>query len=152
MERTIQLMFAPAVLSGPQARDVALAERLRAAAAGDQRAFDQLYAMQATRDVMLREAGGRLEDLLSDYEFVRLADLTSLTFCTGWTGEQRFGNWTVRLSGTRVLTPDVFGGAEIPVEIAAQALRQTRFSSDSQLREAIRDSQITMLRGTVLGG
>ena len=108
--------------------------------------------MRTMRDSMLRASGGRLEDLLSDYEFVRLADLTSLTFCTGWTGEQRFGDWTVRLSGTRVLTPDVFGGAEIPVEIAAKELQQTRFASDSQLRDALRDSQITVLRGTVLGG
>jgi hypothetical protein len=108
--------------------------------------------MQTMRDSRLRASGGGLEDLLHDYEFVRLADLTSLAFCTGWTGEQRFGDWTVRLSGTRVLTPDVFGGAEIPIEVAAKELQHTRFASDSHLRDALHDAQIVVLRGTVLGG
>jgi len=108
--------------------------------------------MQTMRDSMLRASGGGLEDLLHDYEFVRLADLTSLAFCTGWTGEQRFGDWTVRLSGTRVLTPDVFGGAEIPIEVAAKELQHTRFASDSHLHDALHDAQIVVLRGTVLGG
>jgi hypothetical protein len=107
--------------------------------------------MQTMRDAMLRASGGRLEDLLHDYEFVRLADLTSLAFCTGWTGEQRFGDWTVRLSGTRVLAPDVFGGAEIPIEITAKELRDTRFHSDVELRDALAVAKTTTLRGVVSG-
>jgi len=108
--------------------------------------------MQTMRDSMLRASGGGLEDLLHDYEFVRLADLTSLTFCTGWTGEQRFGDWAVRLSGTRVLTPDVFGGAEIPIAIAAKELLRTRFRSDAELRDVLRDAPGKVLTGTVAGG
>src|SRR5262249_519095 len=66
--------------------------------------FDE---MMSARGGMLAASDGALDDLLEDYEFVRLGDLTSLVFCTGWTGEQRFGSWTVQLSGTRVRAPDM---------------------------------------------
>src|SRR6185295_11225056 len=100
---------------------------------------------------MIRATGGAPDDLRSDYEFVRLADLTSLSFCTGWPGEQRFGNWVVRLSGTRVLTPDVFGGAEIPIEITAHQIANQRFQSDNELRDALRRATTTTLTGAVAG-
>jgi hypothetical protein len=107
--------------------------------------------MRSARDSMVRAAGGEMDELSIDYEFVRLADLTSLTFCTGWTGEQRFGDWAVRLSGTRVLTPDVFGGAEIPIDIVANEIANRRFSSNDELREAMRGATRRTLTGTVVG-
>jgi len=107
--------------------------------------------MREARDSMIEAARGSLETLRSDYEFLRLADLTSLTFCTGWTGQQRFGDWAVRLSDTRVLTPDVFGAAEIPIEIAAKEIANQRFQSDDELRDVLRRAATTTLTGTVLG-
>jgi Protein of unknown function (DUF3891) len=108
-------------------------------------------AMRSERDAMIRAAGGAMNDLSTDYEFVRLADLTSLTFCTGWTGAQRFGDWVVQLSGMRVLTPDVFGGAEIPIEIAATEIENRRFRSDDELRDALGRSTSIVLHGSVVG-
>jgi hypothetical protein len=108
-------------------------------------------AMRERRDAMAGSAGRSLQDLSADYEFVRLADLTSLAFCTGWTGEQRFGDWVVRVSGTRVLTPDVFGGVEIAVEIEAREIANQRFQSDDELRDALRRGTTTTLTGTVAG-
>jgi hypothetical protein len=108
-------------------------------------------AMRNARDSMIRAAGGAAEELPGDYEFLRLADLTSLAFCTGWTGEQRFGDWVVRLSGTTVTTPDVFGGAEIPIEIAAKEIASRRFGSDAELRDALRQADSIILRGLVAG-
>lgn len=108
-------------------------------------------AMRSARDAMVRTADSVLDELSTDYEFVRLADLTSLTFCTGWTGEQRFGGWVVRLSGTRVLTPDVFGGAEIPIEIAAKEIENQRFRADDELHNALRLATSRTLTGTVVG-
>src|SRR5262245_9355971 len=58
--------------------------------------------MRQTRDRMVRASGHPLEELLADYAFVRLADLISLTFCTGWTDEQRTGRWRIQLSGSRL--------------------------------------------------
>jgi hypothetical protein len=107
--------------------------------------------MRSARDSMVRAAGRAAEELSTDYEFVRLADLTSLTFCTGWTGDQRFGDWVVRLSGTRVLTPDVFGGTEIPIEIAATEIANRQFRSDDELRNALTNATTRTLTGTVFG-
>jgi hypothetical protein len=108
--------------------------------------------MERARHEMLRAAGLGLDDLLPDYVFVRLADLISLTFCTGWTDEQRYGEWVVQRVGTRVaVTPDAFGRAEIPFEIRAREMRDRPFRSDGELREALNDARQTILSGEVTG-
>jgi hypothetical protein len=106
--------------------------------------------MEAARDASLRPAGLSLDDLVADYVFVRLADLISLAFCTGWTDEHRFGGWTVQLAGTRVgVTPDAFGGADIAMEIDAKEIRNQRFQSDAELGDALSKAPTTALRGEV---
>lgn len=108
--------------------------------------------MEAARHAMLRASGMPLDDLVADYPFVRLGDLISLAFCTGSTDEQRFGEWTVQCSGTRVVvTPDAFGGAKIPIEIAAREIRNQPFRSVAELRDALRAANTTTLRGEVAG-
>jgi hypothetical protein len=109
--------------------------------------------MEASRNELLRAIGVPLEDLLNDYVFVRLADLISLAFCVGWTDEQRFGEWGVRRFDARiVVTPDPFGGAEIPIEIGARVIRDERYVSDLALRRALSEARPTTLRGVVAGG
>ena len=106
--------------------------------------------MEAARGVMLGASGMPAGDLAADYVFVRLADLISLTFCTGWTDEQRFGDWTVQRSGTLiVVTPDAFGGATIPIGINAKQIRNPPFRSDAELRAALSEANTTTLRGEV---
>jgi uncharacterized protein DUF3891 len=106
--------------------------------------------MEAARDAMLRKTGSALADLLADYAFVRLADLLSLTFCTGWTDEQGFAEWSVQLFDTRVVvTPDAFGGSEIPIEINAREIGNQPFRSDRELRDALHSASITILSGVV---
>jgi hypothetical protein len=108
--------------------------------------------MTVARDALVRESGRSLETLLSDYVFVRLADLISLTFCVGWEDEQRFGEWAVRRLGARVIvTPDAFGGAEVPIEIDACEMPNRLFRSDVELRDALREAKETTLTGTVSG-
>jgi hypothetical protein len=108
--------------------------------------------MEAARDTMVRASERPLDDLLSDYALVRLADLISLTFCTGWTDEQRFGDWTIKLSGTRVVvSPDAFGGMKIPIEITAKEIRNQPFRSDTELHRAWSEAKTTTLRGEVEG-
>jgi hypothetical protein len=108
--------------------------------------------MEAARDATLRASGMPLDDLMADYAFVRLGDLISLAFCTGSTDEQRFGDWTVQLSGTRVVvTPDAFGGTAIPFEIAAREIGCRTFRSDTELRDALSNANTTTLRGDVAG-
>jgi hypothetical protein len=106
--------------------------------------------MADARDAMLRASGPGLDELLADYAFVRLGDLISLTFCTGWTDAQRFGEWTVQLAGTRVtVTPDPFGGSVIPIEIEAREIANAPFRSDDQLRDALAEAPATSLSGAV---
>jgi len=106
--------------------------------------------MEAMRGGMLAASGLPLDELLADYAFVRLADLISLAFCTGWTDEHQFGDWTVQRFGTRVsVTPDAFGGAEIPIEISAREIPNQPFRSDEELRNVLRSASVTTLKGTV---
>ena len=109
--------------------------------------------MERLRGEMLDASELPLEELLRDYPFVRLADLISLSFCTGSTDELRFDDWRVRLSGTRVVvTPDAFDGAEVPIEIGMREIRNQRYDSDAALRVAVREAGSTTLRGMVTGG
>lgn len=109
-------------------------------------------AMEALRDQMLTPTRLPLQDLLADYVFVRLGDLISLTFSTGWTDEQRFADWSVRRNGAHVVvTPDPFGGVTVPIEIQARQLRPGSFRTDSELREALASAESITLRGDVRG-
>jgi uncharacterized protein DUF3891 len=109
--------------------------------------------MERLRGEMLDASGLPLDELLSDYPFVRLADLISLSFCTGLADELRVNDWRVRLADTRVITtPDVFGGAEIPIEIGMREIRNERYNSDAALRLAVSEAGWTTLRGMVTGG
>lgn len=108
--------------------------------------------MAEARDAWLRVRGRPLDELSADYPFLRLADLISLAFCTGSTDAQTFGEWTVRLSGTRVaVTPDPFGGTTVPVAISARIIHQQSFGSDDELQDALRHASSTILRGEVAG-
>jgi Protein of unknown function (DUF3891) len=108
--------------------------------------------IKTARMRMLRAAAMPFADLEDDYPFVRLGDLISLTFCTGWTDEQRFGASTIHLSGSRVVvTPDPFDGATISIEIAARAVRNPPYRSDADLRDACREATLVTLRGEVAG-
>ena len=108
--------------------------------------------MAAARDAMVRASGLPLDDLAADYAFVRLGDLISLTFCTGLTEAQGFGEWTVHLSGTRVvITPDPFAGTDIPIQITATVIPAQRFASTDELREALSHARPASVRGTAGG-
>jgi Protein of unknown function (DUF3891) len=108
--------------------------------------------MEAMRDAMVSRSGMPIDDLLRDYAFVRLGDLISLTFCTGWTDEQRYADWRVLRTGARVIvTPDPFDGVTIPFEIAAKQIGNQPFRDDAELRAALANATPTTLRGEVAG-
>lgn len=109
-------------------------------------------AMEEERDAWRGSSGLPLEELLSDYVFVRVADLISLSFCTVSTDELKFDRWAVRLSGTQVVvTPDPFDGKTIPVEITAREIPNQSFQSDEELRAAVRQARTVTLKGSVTG-
>ena len=109
-------------------------------------------SMEASRDELVRASGERFDQLVDDYRFVRLGDLISLLFCTGFNEEQRFAEWTVSASGPSVIvTPDPFGGKSIDLEITARELPAGPFRSDDELRAKLSDATVTVLRGEVRG-
>jgi hypothetical protein len=108
--------------------------------------------MEALRDAMVRASGGRSDDLSQDYEYVRLGDLLSLAFCTGWSEELRFAEWSVVGSGTRIsVSPDPFDGAVVPMQVSARDLPRGPYAGDSELRAEFARADAVVLHGTVAG-
>jgi hypothetical protein len=106
--------------------------------------------MEAERGTLLRASGLSLDDLASDYPFLRLADLISLAFCTGSVGEERFRDWTIRLVDSSItVRPDVFGGATVPFEVRAREIPNQAFGLDAELRAACETANTIMLRGNI---
>jgi hypothetical protein len=101
------------------------------------------------RDDMVRKSRVSPEGVSTDYPFVRLGDLISLTFCAGWTEPQRFGEWTVQAVGAVVsVEPHPFPhpiGFEVPV----RELPVTPFKSDAELGAAFLAAPKSVRRGQV---
>lgn len=106
--------------------------------------------MGVVRDALLAKSGLKAVDLEADYTFLRLGDLISLAFCTGSNDLNQFAGYRVELFRERVIvTPDLFGGMEIPIQISALELPQRRFASDDELHDALVLATPTSLAGTV---
>ena len=112
--------------------------------------------MEAARDHHLRRAAMTLEDVRRAYFFLRIGDLTSLTFCNGWTEVQSDDSGsgvTIRLSGARVIvTPDPFEGEEIPFEVPARELPNRVFGSAAEALAAYSRAGQVKVRGVAAGG
>ena len=118
------------------------------------RAWDLFFAeMAAARDRLLEGGGLPLTELLLDYAYVRLGDLISLAFCTGWTDEHSFGEWRVRLERDHVVVaPDPFGGERVPIRIHARELPKRTFRTDDDLRQTLNQAPRVELTGVVDAG
>jgi Protein of unknown function (DUF3891) len=85
--------------------------------------------MEAARDERLRAVARSMDTLMNDYFFVRVGDLISLVFCTRTIMQAPEFGYTVRLDGEHVfVTPDPFGGAEVPISIDGREVDGTAFS------------------------
>ena len=107
--------------------------------------------MQEARNRELHRARQSLEDLLADYQFVRIGDLISLAFCNGWTDveDDGFGR-TVRFDRSRVaVTPNPFGGNAVPIEVTGREMPAGRFASDAEARRAFAAAPSKTLHGVV---
>lgn len=75
--------------------------------------------MEAIRDRLAAR-----QELLSDYLFLRIGDLASLTFCTAANLQVGEFGYLVRLDGEQlIITPDPFEGAEVPLQISGRDVR-----------------------------
>ena len=111
------------------------------------------FARMATlRDEMLRSSSEDPAALAGDYAFVRLGDLISLAFCTGWTDVLRFADWTVMRSGTHInVSPNAFDDAVIAIEVQARELPRGPYRDNAELQSAFGRAKVVVLQGTVSG-
>ena len=112
--------------------------------------FEEITHM---RDDLLAGTGASLKTLQDDYRFVRVADLISLTFCLGWTGSQAHADFTVASHDGRTVsvTPGLFAGSTLPIEIEARVIPRRPYRDDADLQRALAAADATTLRGAVVG-
>lgn len=93
-----------------------------------------------------------MDELLADYFFVRVGDLLSLTFCNGWSRAPDELGYTIGYEDGRLtVEPDPFGGCEVPIEVRARLLPQTRFASGAEADRAFASATISTFRGIACG-
>jgi hypothetical protein len=93
-----------------------------------------------------------VDEMLSDYRFVRLGDLISLAFCTGVDIQGRHGGYEVRLDGPRVIVrPDPFDGAAVSLEVRAREMPDRSFATDAEADAALASAPLLTVTGTVVG-
>ena len=119
---------------------------------GDQEWTSFFAQMESLRDSLVSQANAAAADLFADYRFVRLGDLISLMFCTGWTDAQRYGEWTVSRDGNVVsVTPGVFDTQRIPVRTSAKRLSVVPYRTNADLRAALAAAPSATLQGEIIG-
>ena len=111
--------------------------------------FEELSGL---RDAFLAAGGFDRETLVADYRFVNAADRLSLAFCTGWAKPLESYGRQIILKGRVVeITPDPFEGARVPLSITARRLPRQHYRTSGELRAALRDAPIEVLRGEAAG-
>jgi hypothetical protein len=108
--------------------------------------------LSAHRDRLVRQARRKHEDMLADYQYVRLGDLISLAFCTTTMDDLQYEHWHVRVKDDRVVvTPSALDVPELAFEVRAVELPDRPFESARELREAIASAPRKVLAGEVAG-
>ncbi len=108
--------------------------------------------MEHVRDDYRLRTGVALDVLQRDYFFLRIADLMSLVFCHEDMGPQHLGAYDIRLDGdVLVVSPDPFGGIEVPFEIRARELPRQPYGTPAAASDAFDASRPIALRGVARG-
>jgi hypothetical protein len=116
---------------------------------GWQSFFDELSGL---RDRLLAAADLHRDTLDDDYKFVNAADRLSLAFCTGWpTPLESYGRQIILKGQVVEVTPDPFAGGRVPLAITARRLRRQHYRTNAELRAALADAPIEVLRGEAAG-
>ena len=120
----------------------------------DDRAWRTFFSdMERIRGEFAAGAGLTPADIARDYFFLRIADLMSLVFCTGWTDPQVMDDHVVRLNGERLIVrPDPFAGATVRLEIPGRRMPSRPFKSADEAASAFRTAPRITLTGCAVGG
>ena len=110
--------------------------------------------IEAERDRLLGRGAydGDLRRLLDDYRLVFLSDLLSLIFCCGWRRRFDSEGYGIVLNGTTLtIDPDPFGGAQIPLSVAARQIPNRGYRSALALQAALDQAPEIALTGHAVG-
>ena len=115
---------------------------------GDAAWADFFRRMTARVDVLRERAGVEAADLESDYRFLAVADLLSLSFCSAWTEPRTRIGVTVRtVSNVLRVSPAVLGADPVPVRIRARRIAARPYGSASDVRAALQEAPPLLLSG-----
>ena len=111
--------------------------------------FDEMRALREHHRV---RAGVDADILRRDYDFVRLGDLISLTFCNPWTDRQEHAGYRIIGDGTDlVIEPDPFAGERVRFEIRARRLPNRRYRDADDAKVAWDQAEAVMIAGSITG-
>jgi hypothetical protein len=108
--------------------------------------------MAGRRDQLIEHTPDASADLQSDYRFLSIVDLLSLSFCNAWTDERERYGCRVRYAAEGIdVTPAPFGEA-VPLRIRARRLPNRRYASTADLRAAFEEAAPEIIEGLARGG
>jgi hypothetical protein len=108
--------------------------------------------MESLRDSLVAQSNRGAADLLADYHFVRLGDLISLMFCTGWHESQRHDDWIVsRKDDVVSVSPGVFDSASVAVAVPTKRLPLIPYRTDVELHTALAAAPRGVIQGEITG-
>jgi hypothetical protein len=109
--------------------------------------------MEEMRDASLADAAPHtLADLRRDYFFIRMGDLASLAFCNAWREPQKLARYELRLEGSDLrFAPDPFGGARVPLTVAARRLPSRPYTSSVDAAAAFEAAPEIEITGVAYG-
>ncbi len=110
-------------------------------------------AMETRRADLLARAGIPLDTLRTDYPFLGIADLLSLSFCHGWeVPKERFGRSVLCEGAAVTMTPSLLPDAPVPIRVRMRRLPDASFDSHEALREALDRAPAEFLTGVARAG
>jgi hypothetical protein len=108
--------------------------------------------MAGRRDRLIEGTTHSAGDLQSDYRFLSVVDLLSLSFCNAWTDEHERYGCRVRYAAEGIdVTPAPFA-ASVPLRIRARRLPNRRYASTADLRAVFEDAPPEVVEGLARGG
>lgn len=113
--------------------------------------------MAEARDRLFQQCQDTLPDatlssFMQAYAWLSIADLLSLIVCHGWTDGFDADHYRAVLQGSILrVSPDPFGGRDVPFRVAGRRLARRRYTSDEDLRKAYAAAPVVWTTGTLTG-